>query len=289
MSGKRRENEARKPNGPLTPREVRKFRKVIYNYYSEHGRELPWRQTQDPYRIVVSEIMLQQTQVERVAEKYPGFTRQFPNFRALADAPLRDVLTAWQGLGYNRRAASLKKMGEIVAEVHGGRLRADVDFLTKLPGIGYNTACAILAFAFNKPVVFIETNIRTVFIHYFFPERDAVRDDEILSLVDRTLDCENPCAWYSALMDYGTMLKKTHGSINPRSAHYQKQSPFKGSDRQVRGMVLKAIIDHHRLTDEEIAETLQLPFERARKALDALQKEGFVREQEGRYSIAGEV
>ena len=274
---------------PLIPREVRKFRKAIYSYYSEHGRELPWRQTQDPYRILVSEIMLQQTQVERVLEKYPGFIRQFPNFRALADAPLRDVLTAWQGLGYNRRAASLKKIGEIVTEVHGGGLRADVDFLTGLPGIGYNTACAILAFAFNKPVVFIETNIRTVFIHHFFSERDAVRDDEILPLVDRTLDCENPCGWYSALMDYGTMLKKTHGSINPKSAHYQKQSPFKGSDRQVRGMVLKAIIDHHRLTDEEIVETLQLPFERARKALDALQKEGFVREQEGRYSIAGEV
>jgi A/G-specific adenine glycosylase len=276
----------RQPAVPLTPREVRKFRKAIYSYYSEHGRELPWRRTQDPYRILVSEIMLQQTQVERVVEKYPVFVRRFSNFRALADAPLHDVLAAWQGLGYNRRAASLKKIGEIVAEHHEGRLRADADFLTGLPGIGYNTACAILAFAFNKPVVFIETNIRTVFIHFFFSDRDDIRDSEILALVEQTLDGENPCAWYSALMDYGTMLKRTHGSTNPKSAHYQKQSPFKGSDRQVRGMVLKVIIDHHHLTDAEIVERLELPFERARKALDALQKEGFVRELEGRYSIA---
>ena len=286
VSGKRRGDEARKPNVPLTPGAARKFRKIIYSYYSQHGRELPWRRTQDPYRILVSEIMLQQTQVERVLEKYPDFVQQFPSFRALADGPLRDVLTAWQGLGYNRRAASLKKIGEIVAEDRDGRLRADVDFLSGLPGIGYNTACAILAFAFNKPVVFIETNIRTVFIHFFFSGRDAVRDNEILPLVEQTLDCENPCAWYSALMDYGTMLKKTYGSTNPKSAHYQKQSPFKDSDRQIRGMVLKVIIAHHRLTDEEIVERLQLPIERARKALDALQKEGFVREQEGRYSIA---
>ena len=272
----------------MTLREIKRFRNAIYSYYSEHGRELPWRQTQDPYRILVSEIMLQQTQVERVLEKYPIFVQQFPGFRALADAPLRDVLAAWQGLGYNRRATSLKKIGEVVTKEHRGSLRADVDFLTALPGIGYNTACAILAFAFNKPVVFIETNIRTVFIHFFFSERDAVRDNEILPIVEQTLDRENPCTWYSALMDYGTMLKKTHGSTNPRSAHYQKQPPFKGSDRQVRGMVLKAIIAHHHITDAEIVERLQVPFERARKALDALQKEGFVREQEGRYSIAGE-
>ena len=213
----------------------------------------------------------------------------FQDFRALADAPLRDVLAAWQGLGYNRRATSLKKIGEDGCEEHrGNSSRRIVDFLTALPGIGYNTACAILAFAFNEPVVFIETNIRTVFIHFFFSERDAVRDNEILPLVEQTLDRENPCTWYSALMDYGTMLKKTHGSTNPRSAHYQKQPPFKGSDRQVRGMVLKAIIAHHHITDAEIVERLQVPFERARKALDALQKEGFVREQEGRYSIAGE-
>ncbi|HME45341.1 MAG TPA: winged helix-turn-helix transcriptional regulator, partial [Syntrophorhabdales bacterium] len=254
--------------------------------YNEHGRELPWRQTQNPYRILVSEMMLQQTQVDRVLEKYPAFVRQFPNFRALADAYLRDVLAAWQGLGYNRRAVSLKKIGEIVTEKHGGRLRADVDFLRGLPGIGHNTACAILAFAFNRPVVFIETNIRTVFIHFFFADRNDVRDSEILPLVEQTLDRESSHRFYSALMDYGTMLKKIHGSINPKSAHYQKQSPFKGSDRQVRGMLLKHLLGNPNSSQSDMAEKVGIAAQRLQQVLKNLQAEGFVRESNGLYSIA---
>jgi len=275
-------------NLPLTLLEIRKFRKTIYNYYKTHGRDLPWRQTRDPYRILVSEIMLQQTQVERVIEKYHAFVRQFPDFQTLADAPLRDVLAVWQGLGYNRRATALKKISEVVTKKHGGAFEADLQFLTGLPGIGHNTACAVLTYAFNKPLGFIETNIRTVFTHFFFPGRDGIRDSEILPLVEQTLDRKNPRTWYSALMDYGTMLKKTHGSINSRSAHYQKQSAFKGSDRQIRGMILKTVIARGGITDVQITKELQLPAERALKALAALQKEGFVREAEGQYTISGE-
>ena len=270
----------------LSTDEIRKFRKAIYKYYNEHGRELPWRRTQDGYRILVSEIMLQQTQVDRVLEKYPAFVRRFPNFRALADASLRDVLAAWQGLGYNRRAVSLKKIGEIVTEKHGGRLRADVDFLRGLPGIGYNTACAILAFAFNRPVVFIETNIRTVFIHFFFADRNDVRDSEILPLVERTLDRKSSHRFYSALMDYGTMLKRIHGSINPKSVHYQKQSPFKGSDRQVRGMVLKHLLENPNPSQSGMAEKIGIAAQRLQQVLKNLKAEGFVRERNGLYSIA---
>jgi A/G-specific adenine glycosylase len=269
----------------LNAGEISRFRKIIYDYYNEHGRELPWRLTTNPYHILVSEIMLQQTQVERVLQKYPIFVRQFPSFQALADASLHDILTAWQGLGYNRRAASLKNIGGFVTKECAATLPADLNFLTRLPGIGPNTASAILAFAFNKPVVFIETNVRTVFTHFFFSDRDDVRDNEILSIVEQTLDRENPGAWYSALMDYGTMLKKAHGSINPKSAHYQKQSPFKGSEREARGMVLKVIIAHRHITDAEIVEKLNISAERAHKALTALQKEGFVREVEGRYTV----
>ena len=270
----------------LSTDEIRKFRKAIYTYYKEHGRELPWRRTQDPYRILVSEMMLQQTQVDRVLEKYPAFVRQFPNFAALADAYLRDVLAAWQGLGYNRRAVSLKKIGEIVAKKHSGRLHADVDFLTGLPSVGYNTACAILAFAFNKPVVFIETNIRTVFTHFFFSHRNGVRDSEILPLVEQTLVCKDPHSFYSALMDYGTMLKKTHGSINPKSAHYQKQSLFKGSVRQIRGMVLAYLLGNPNSSQSDIAAKVGVTAERLQQTLKNLQTEGFVRESKGVYSIA---
>ena len=270
----------------LGSRVIKRFRKAIYDYYAEHGRNLPWRSTTDPYCILVSEIMLQQTQVERVIEKYQAFIDLFPGFESLAQATLRDVLAAWQGLGYNRRAFALKKIGEIVALECGGTLSSDLEFLTSLPGIGYNTASAILAFAFNKPVVFIETNVRTVFMHFFFSDKGEVRDREILSMVEQTLDLENPRDWYSALMDYGTMLKKTHGSINARSAHYQKQPAFKGSDRQIRGMILRVVIAHRDITQGQLVKELQVPAERARKALSALEKEGFVREKEGRYTIA---
>ena len=270
----------------LGSRVIKRFRKAIYDYYAEHGRNLPWRSTTDPYCILVSEIMLQQTQVERVIEKYQAFIDLFPGFESLAQATLRDVLAAWQGLGYNRRAFALKKIGEIVVLECGGTLPSDLEFLTSLPGIGYNTASAILAFAFNKPVVFIETNVRTVFMHFFFSDKGEVRDREILSMVEQTLDLENPRDWYSALMDYGTMLKKTHGSINARSAHYQKQTPFKGSDRQIRGMILRLVIAHRDITQGQLVKELQVPAERAQKVLSTLEKEGFVREKEGRYTIA---
>jgi A/G-specific adenine glycosylase len=280
-------NDTPGPDGVhLSVEEVTTFRQAICGYYREHGRNLPWRSTTDPYHILVSEIMLQQTQVERVIEKYQAFVDLFPGFEALAQATLRDVLATWQGLGYNRRATALKKIGEIVAHDCGGILPSDLDFLTSLPGLGYNTACAVLAFAFNKPVVFIETNVRTVFMHFFFSDRGEVRDREILPLVEQTLDLENPRDWYSALMDYGTMLKKTHGSINARSAHYQKQPAFKGSDRQIRGMILRVVIAHRDITQGQLVKELQVPAERARKALSALEKEGFVREKEGRYTIA---
>ncbi len=272
----------------LSTHEITKFRDTIRRYYKEHGRDLPWRRTRDPYCILVSEVMLQQTQVNRVLEKYPEFIKRFPDFKTLADAPLRDVLDAWQGMGYNRRAAALKKISEMVNEKHGCKLYADLDFLTSLPGVGHNTASAILAYAFNKPVVFIETNVRTVFMHFFFPDRNGVKDSEILPLVEQSLDRKNPHAWYSALMDYGTMLKKTHGSINARSAHYQKQSPFKGSGRQIRGMVLKAIVASGRVTAPEITQRLQLTVEQALKAITALQKEGLVCERHGQYTIAGD-
>ncbi|MDD2473486.1 MAG: A/G-specific adenine glycosylase, partial [Methanoculleus sp.] len=160
------------------------FQDLILSHYRAHGRDLPWRQTTDPYRILVSEIMLQQTQVERVAVKYPEFIEQFPNFESLARAPKSEVLRVWQGMGYNRRAIALQKAAERVVEENGGRLPADVEALAALPGIGKATASAIVAYAFNMPVVYIETNIRRIFIHFFFQGREGVRDDAILPLVE---------------------------------------------------------------------------------------------------------
>ena len=211
------------------------FQRMVLSHYEQYGREMAWRNTTDPYQILVSEIMLQQTQVERVTTKFPEFIRAFPDFASLAVAPLANVLTVWQGLGYNRRAIALQKCAIRVMNEYEGSLPVDVDILATFPGIGRATASSIAAFAFNMPVVFIETNVRRVFIHFFFTDTDTVSDAEILPLVKKALYRENPRVWYWALMDLGSALKKTIPNPNRRSVHYTKQSPFEGSDRKIRG------------------------------------------------------
>lgn len=270
----------------LPPDAVRAFQKLIYHYYQKHGRTFPWRMTHNPYHILVSEIMLQQTQTERVVEKYGQFINALPNFSSLAKAPLREILRAWQGLGYNRRAIALKKIAQTVMMGFHGDLPSSPEALMTLPGIGRATASAISAFAFNKPVVFIETNIRRVFIHHFFQNENCINDTEILPLVEKTLDTSSPRRWYYALMDYGVRLKKEQQNPNRRSAHYQKQTPFEGSNRQIRGMILKALAIEHDISETEITKRLDTTPERVRKNLIQLQEEGFLKKKGNRFTIA---
>jgi len=270
----------------LAPDAVHAFRELIYHHYQEHGRTFPWRATHNPYHILVSEIMLQQTQTERVVEKYEQFINSFPDFSPLAQAPLRQILRVWQGLGYNRRAIALKKIAETVMSEFKGNLPSSSEALMTLPGIGRATACAICAFAFNQPVVFIETNIRRVFIHHFFQKKKGVRDTEILPLVEKTLDTSNPRKWYFALMDYGVMVKKESQNPNKRSAHYQKQTPFEGSDRQIRGLILRALTMESPISQGEIVRRLGMDPERVKKNLIQLQKEGFLKKRRNQFSIA---
>ena len=180
----------------LSAREIARFRTRIYRHYQTHGRSLPWRETRDPYAILVSEVMLQQTQVARVLGKYGEFLARFPDFAHLAAAPLPEVLAAWQGLGYNRRALALKHLAVKVMAEHGGRLPRSEAALRRLPGIGPGTAGAVLAFAFEEPAVFIETNIRRVFLHCFFPGQEGVRDRHLLPYVAATLDRRRVRPWY---------------------------------------------------------------------------------------------
>jgi A/G-specific adenine glycosylase len=270
----------------LTPDRVRAFQELIYGYYREHGRTFPWRATHNPYHILVSEIMLQQTQTERVLEKYEQFINSFPDFPSLARAPLREILAVWQGLGYNRRALALKKIAQTVMTEFRGNLPPSAEALMTLPGIGKATASAISTFAFNRPTVFLETNIRRTFIHHFFHGRNTVRDAEILLLVEKTLDASNPRQWYHALMDYGVMLKKRHQNPNRRSAHYQKQAPFEGSNRQIRGMILRALVTERGLSESEIMRKLNVAPERLKRNLLQLKREGFIRKEGNRFSIA---
>jgi len=217
------------------------FKQFIWKYYRDNGRQFAWRNIDDPYGIVISEIMLQQTQTYRVAPKYDLWIQAFPDFATLAQAPLRDVLTAWQGLGYNRRGMYTQKIAQKVMDEFNGELPSDPEILITFPGIGRNTAGSINAFAFNKPVVFIETNIRAVFIHSFFKDKDKVHDNELLPLIAQTVDQENPREWYYALMDYGVFLKQQCKNPSRKSAHHTKQSKFEGSDRQIRGQVIRLL------------------------------------------------
>jgi A/G-specific adenine glycosylase len=255
---------------------VTAFRRLIYDHFHRNRREMPWRRTSDPYRILVSEIMLQQTQVQRVETKYREFIAAFPGFPSLARAQLRDVLRVWQGMGYNRRAMALHKIARRVVTEFNGRLPASVETLLTFPGIGAATAGAVVAFVFNKPAVFLETNIRRVFLHLFFANQGNVRDKDLLPLVAETLDRENPRQWYYALMDYGAMLKNAVGNPNRRSAHYSRQSPFEGSDRQIRSLILKTLLAKPRLSLPQLLKTVRKSAERVERIMTQLGEEGFL-------------
>jgi A/G-specific adenine glycosylase len=158
----------------------------------------------------------------------------------------------------------------------GGELPRDVERLVTLPGIGHATACSIAAFAFNMPVVFVETNIRRVFIHFFFCDQTSVEDREILPLVEQSLDTTNPRVWYWALMDYGSALKNAIPNPNRRSAHYTKQSKFVGSDREIRGMILRSLVTNPQQDEKELVRSISVSEDRAHKVIDRLAKEGFI-------------
>lgn len=218
--------------------------------------------------------MLQQTQVERVAPFYRAFLRAFPTFRSLAKTSTARVLKVWQGLGYNRRALMLQRCAQEVVDNYHGTLPRGYEELQKLPGIGPYTAGAVMAFAFNEPVAIIETNIRRVYLHHFFPDKRSVPDARILPIVERTLDRKNPRRWYSALMDYGTYLAQQMPNPNRRSKHYVRQAAFEGSERQLRGRVLREVLARRQVTMLQLGATVgdsRLPV-----VVAGLEREGFL-------------
>lgn len=253
-----------------------RFRQLVLNYYKAHGRSFPWRTTTDPYKILVSEIMLQQTQASRVVGKYQSFIKKFPTIEKLAKASTTAVLKEWQGLGYNRRGLALKQTAVEVMKQYKGKIPHQYEELLKLPGIGPATAGDILAFAWNKPVIVIETNIRTVFLHHFFPKQNNVSDQEILPLLKKTLDKKNPRRWYWALMDYGAFLKKTESNPSRRSRHYTRQSPFKGSNRELRSKILKYLLFYGEQPLKNIVEGVYGDKEQIKQNLERMIKETLI-------------
>lgn len=223
-------------------KQERDFVQTVWKFYEEKGRHtLPWRKTKNPYKILVSEIMLQQTQVDRVLPKYQAFIKRFPNIDDLARASLGEVLTLWQGLGYNRRAKMLHLCAQIVCSEYKSTFPQTYEALLALPGVGPYTAKAVMAFAYGISSTLIETNIRSVYLHHFCKEQEGVTDAQLLLYIERTRSVDNPKEWYYALMDYGSYLKKEYGNPNTKSKHYTKQSTFKGSIRQLRGAIIREL------------------------------------------------
>jgi A/G-specific adenine glycosylase len=268
----------------LTPKAISQFQGFIHQYYRQYGRVFPWRDTHNPYHILVSEIMLQQTQTSRVVSKYEEFISTFPDFYVLANAPLREVLRIWSGLGYNRRALALWKTAQEIVARFDGILPSAPDVLQKLPGVGKYTAAATATIAFNKPTVFIETNIRTVFLYFFFSEADEVADRDLLPLVKATLDEDNPREWYYALFDYGAMLKRSRIG-GAKSSHYRRQSKFKGSNREIRGQILRQLLTNGSTSEKEIISLLDQNARRVRESLTQLQDEGFINIVDGMVNV----
>lgn len=267
-------------------RKIQQFQEAVLDHYKRQGRHaLPWRASHDPYTVLVSEVMLQQTQVERVIAYYENWLKLFPDVRTLAKAPLSKVLRAWQGLGYNRRAKNLHAAAKAVVKDYKGLFPQSPEELEKLPGIGPYTARAVAAFAYNQDVVFIETNLRTVVTHHFFPGTSKVDDKELMPLLERALIKGNAREWYSALMDYGSHLKRSGVRINPRAKSYVKQPAFAGSQREARGAILKALAKGAR----ESAFLVEIlgPSRRAqvKNQLASLTKEGMIELKAGKFRL----
>lgn len=257
------------------------FKELLLQKGYDLYREMPWRQDTRPYYVLSSELMLQQTQVTRVIPKFTEFIEKFPDEKTLASASLADVLRKWQGLGYNRRAKFLHEAAKSI--VARGSFPDTLNDLVELSGVGKNTAGAILAYSFNKPSIFIETNIRTVYIHHFFTDNFEVDDKEIIERLEATIDQENPRQFYQALMDYGSWLKAQGVRNNSISKQYKKQAPLAGSVRQVRGIIVRELAKNE-LTVEGLRELVSDDV-RFDSALGSLIKENMVTENAGKVHL----
>ncbi len=259
----------------FSPNLIRRFRRKILSYYKTHGRDLPFRRTTDSYKIAVAEIMLQQTQVDRVVPKYLAWTKKWPDWKTLAKATNRELLTMWSGLGYNRRALYLGRMAKEIVERYDGAMPQDQAALSALPGIGPYTSRAILIFAFNKPLVTIDTNIRRVLIAELdLPHSISARELESIAL--HVLPQRRSRDWHNALMDYGaTHMTARKSGVKPLS----RQSKFEGSLRQIRGEIIRQLTTKKRVSLASVAKKLGRTMEDVQKAAKGLEKEGVVRVQ----------
>src|SRR3989344_1295449 len=263
---------------------IKKFQKTIWNFYKKNRRNFPWRETIDPYKILVSEIMLQQTQNDRVINYYNKWLKRFPNFKILASAKFSEIYPFWQGLGYNRRGLNLQKAAQKAVVEYKGKLPQDILLLEEFPGIGLYTARAVSIFSFNAPVACIETNIRRVFIHHFFQDKKDITDAQILKIAERALPTGNAREWHYALMDYGAYLKSEIANPNRRHKKYSIQSKFEGSLRQIRGAVLRNLMEK-KMTAKQLIKASASSADKVKIVIFTLEKEGLIKQNKKAYSL----
>lgn len=257
----------------IDKRAIAAFRREIRAFYARNGRALPFRETDDPYAVAVSEVMLQQTQVGRVLPRYEAWLKRFPDWAALAGAPTREVLALWSGLGYNRRALYLRDMARVVVEQYAGRLPEEPAELKKLPGIGEYTANAIAAFAFGKRVAAVDTNVRKVIIHKLKLPSDTPMA-QIRDLAGRLLPRSGIREWHYALMDYARLgLSAAESRAIPALS---KQSKFEGSRRQIRGELVRQLTEKRSVRLETVADALGRDIDEVREAALSLATEGVI-------------
>jgi A/G-specific adenine glycosylase len=274
-----RSSSARSTARRPSPARLAALQKLLLEWYADNGRDLPWRHTTDPYAVLVSEVMLQQTQVPRVVARYPAFLERFPTLESLAAAPLPDVLAAWLGLGYNNRALRLKRCAEGVPDHH--RLPDDLEGLRALPGVGAYTARAVLIFAYNADLAAVDANVRRVLTH----ELDLPRDlslAELQAVAEAALPHGRSRDWHNALMDYGSLVLTARATgIAPLS----RQKPFAGSHRQRRARLLRRLLERGPLSVADAAAALDLTVADCRAVVDSLAADGLVALRRGRVTV----
>lgn len=265
---------------PVEQLDVAGFQRRILHWYELYRRDLPWRGDPDPYHVCVSEVMLQQTGVQRVIPKYHEFLERFPTLSSLAGASTADVLRTWQGLGYNRRALNLKRAAEVVVREHRGELPRSVEELERLPGFGRYTARAVACFAFDAPVPVVDTNVRRV-LATFAGRALSVRETE--QLAELLLPADRASDWNQALMDYGALVQKA------KPVRSSKSEPFGRSNRFWRGRIVDALREHQVVSLPGLLEMLPYPGrdeQRVRGLVRALHEEGLVDYDAGADSVA---
>lgn len=282
--------------------------KILLSWYKKHKRDLPWRRTREPYHILVSEVMLQQTQVNRVIFKYQEFLKKFPTTKKLATASTADVIRAWQGLGYNRRALFLQKTAIAVEEKYGGTFPQTIEELKQLPGVGDYTARAILSFAFELPFPMMDTNHRRFYQRVFFG-LDQKSDKELLIAAEQVIP-KQPYDWNQGLMDFGSIICLTsrpkceicplqkyckaypgilHENMKALKHENKKKKtmPFKQTDRYVRGRIVDLLREEHGVRTEQIYRLFaeEYGYDRVEKIIAGLIKDQLIIEKKGKIFL----